>query len=69
MGRVCRRHCRWLILSPWQSERNHANKDFFIIVNLLLTMIFQRHRGCLLVPLVGLIVAALRPMRRSGRRG
>jgi len=27
-----------LILSPWQHERNHAGKDFFIIVNRLLTI-------------------------------
>jgi hypothetical protein len=26
------------ILSPWQHERNHAGKDFFIIVNRLLTI-------------------------------
>ena len=26
------------ILSPWQCERNHAGKDFLIIVNRLLTI-------------------------------
>src|SRR5262249_26464208 len=27
-----------VILSPWQHERNYAGKDFFIIVNRLLTI-------------------------------
>jgi hypothetical protein len=29
-----------IILSAWQCERNHGRKEFFIIVNCLLTMTF-----------------------------
>jgi hypothetical protein len=38
-----------LILSPWQHERNHAGKDFFIIVNRLLTI--ANGASSILIPL------------------
>ena len=52
-----------VILSPWQCERNHAVKDFFIIVNRLLTIANAVHRPSPVRPRL-LVWAAKRPIGR-----
>ena len=39
------------ILSPWQYERNRSNKEFFIIVNRLLTIIVAMEPRAALDPI------------------
>src|SRR4029078_755061 len=49
-----------LILSPWQHEKNHAGKDFFIIVNRLLTSASGLSLGAVPAHDAGRIEATLR---------